>query len=388
MSHGPVLFEAATRVIGSASTVLCVALFFTEDVAAQDRQLGNPISVLQHTFTHVAAVRELPNGGLLIVDSHERQVVHVSPDWHTVNILGRSGSGPREYLLPSAILGLHDGRLGIFDAPNRRMLVAETDGSLTDQTVDVLGRPPDRPQPPIPGVQRALASDRRGYFYGIGSRVRDSALIAKWSATSDERHAVAYLPYPPREGRQAQSGGVVVSVPQHPFRAQAVWAVSTDGTVAIVHADPYRVDYVRPDGRRLRGPVNPYERIAVTDAHKEQLRAQREAPRPAAVLARGGTPSYQVTSTPFREPQQWPRYLPPFLVSATVMFAPDGRLWIERTVAAAQPPQFDVLDAGGRLAQRIQLPTRTRLVGFGSGSVYLVRRDDMDLEFLERYSLS
>jgi hypothetical protein len=36
---------------------------------------------------------------------------------------------------------------------------------------------------------------------------------------------------------------------------------------------------------------------------------------------------------------------------------------------------------------RVALPPKTRLVGFGNGTLYLVRRDDDDLEYLQRYRL-
>ena len=89
---------------------------------------------------------------------------------------------------------------------------------------------------------------------------------------------------------------------------------------------------------------------------------------------------------PFAEPTEWPRDLPPFLAGALSMGL-DGRLWVQRTTAAGAPPTFDVFDAAGRLAERVTLPARTRLVGHGRGVVYLVRIDEDDLEYLERYRL-
>ena len=43
----------------------------------------------------------------------------------------------------------------------------------------------------------------------------------------------------------------------------------------------------------------------------------------------------------------------------------------------------------GRIVQRVVLPARTRLVGFGAnGAIYLVRINEDDQEFLERYRLN
>jgi hypothetical protein len=68
-------------------------------------------------------------------------------------------------------------------------------------------------------------------------------------------------------------------------------------------------------------------------------------------------------------------------------FAPDGTLWIERAVAADLPQSFDLIDRNGSLARRVVMPPRTRLVGFGVGTVYTVRIDEDQLEYLQRYRL-
>jgi len=64
-----------------------------------------------------------------------------------------------------------------------------------------------------------------------------------------------------------------------------------------------------------------------------------------------------------------------------------GRLWIERAVGAHDLPLVDVVDERGLLVRRIRLPAGRRLAGFGRASVYLVRKDDVDLQYLERYRL-
>jgi hypothetical protein len=45
---------------------------------------------------------------------------------------------------------------------------------------------------------------------------------------------------------------------------------------------------------------------------------------------------------------------------------------------------FDVFDAAGRVVERVTLPKRTRLVGFGNSAAYLARTDDDDLIWLQR----
>ena len=79
-----------------------------------------------------------------------------------------------------------------------------------------------------------------------------------------------------------------------------------------------------------------------------------------------------------------PDVKPPFL-GGDVYVAPDGRVWVLRTRAWNDSiPTFDVFDATGRVVERVSLPRRTRLIGFGNGVAYLARIDDDDLVWLQR----
>jgi hypothetical protein len=48
-------------------------------------------------------------------------------------------------------------------------------------------------------------------------------------------------------------------------------------------------------------------------------------------------------------------------------------------------PKYDRFDAAGRLVGQVTLRPRSRVVGFGAGTVYVVRTDEDDLQYLERY---
>jgi len=47
-----------------------------------------------------------------------------------------------------------------------------------------------------------------------------------------------------------------------------------------------------------------------------------------------------------------------------------------------------VFDRGGNLVQKVVLPQRTRVIGFGDGTVYTVRMDEDDLQYLQRHKFS
>lgn len=75
---------------------------------------------------------------------------------------------------------------------------------------------------------------------------------------------------------------------------------------------------------------------------------------------------------------------PPFVYWSTFARR-NGETWVLRSHRAANPPVYDVFDSSARLVRRVELPSRSRMLGFGEGTLYLVVRDDDDLEHLRRY---
>ncbi|MDH5196234.1 MAG: hypothetical protein OEY20_03150 [Gemmatimonadota bacterium] len=65
---------------------------------------------------------------------------------------------------------------------------------------------------------------------------------------------------------------------------------------------------------------------------------------------------------------------------------PEGELWIRVSQqAGAKRQRYDVVDGRGQLVRHVELADDQRLVGFGKGTLYTVRRDADDLQWLERY---
>ena len=76
----------------------------------------------------------------------------------------------------------------------------------------------------------------------------------------------------------------------------------------------------------------------------------------------------------------------PFFDASTVRMSLAGELWALRSRPAGDEiPVYDVFGADGRLTRRVTFPAKTRLVGFGDGTVYVARSDEDDLQYLERY---
>jgi sugar lactone lactonase YvrE len=62
-----------------------------------------------------------------------------------------------------------------------------------------------------------------------------------------------------------------------------------------------------------------------------------------------------------------------------------GYVWVERHVPAGDSPVLDVFDGAGDPVGSIEIPVRSSLRGFGDGTLYLTRWDDLGFQWLERY---
>jgi hypothetical protein len=162
--------------------------------------------------------------------------------------------------------------------------------------------------------------------------------------------------------------------------------------VAIVTPDPYRVTWVSPSGQKTVGEPIPFQRVRVTDAEKEAYREAFRSSPPMGMSVRVGDAGRSMTQVPvpFNEPASWPEFKHPYAgAQSAVLVAPTGELWIQKQLPHTEAnPTFDIVGARGQLTGRVLLPPRTRLLGFGrNGTLYTVRRDADDLEYLQRHRI-
>ena len=85
---------------------------------------------------------------------------------------------------------------------------------------------------------------------------------------------------------------------------------------------------------------------------------------------------------------EFPSYKPPMPQGNNVaMFDANGNLWVARsTVHGDAVPHYDVIAEGKGLIGRVNLPSGTRLLGFGKNVVYLARTEEGS-DWLERYTM-
>lgn len=386
---------------------IAVALAFLAPaftLAQSPRPLGKPDAEYAEPFTSVNGVRELRDGRVVVLDTRDKVVQLVDLKNGTARKIGREGAGPREYALPLSLHALPGDTTAVFDPLNSRFLLVTPGG----EAGEFMRLPAPSSAGGSGGVTMVSMTpprfvDRRGRFYTLGSGIKlvdgqpvpaDSLPILRIDRGTQRTDTMGYVRQP-KENIQTSGGAGRMEVRAgmaNPFVARDDWAVTPDGRVALVRAPEYRVDWVGPE--RATGPAIPYQRVKVSEAHKRQWRDSRRNQTAIMVTNNNGrttTTSGAVGSGGFTlpEPTDWPEYLPPFLASGTgVLVAPDGALWVPRTREASdQVPTYDVIDASGRVSQRVALAPRTRVVGFGTGTIYTVRTDEDDLQYLQRYRL-
>jgi hypothetical protein len=338
------------------------------------RPLGPLISKTADSFSRIGSIRELSGERVLVLDSKELAIQLV--DWRSGKTasVGRLGAGPGEYRAPLKLLPLPgDGTALIDMAAFGQVLVIGPGGERRASIA----------MPRVPNMRYPDWTDQSGRLYAIASRegktAGDSANVIRWGL-GDRVDTVAALSLSIGVALRSSGPG-----PAPPFSVHDEWSVAADGRVAVVSPRPYRVTYYETGAERKAGPVHPVEPVAVTEGHKREWLEEAQRPTVALVSVRGGPLTTTWLKPPFHLSPDWPRYLPPFL-PGSIWFAPDGMLWVQRTTSFGALPVVDVLDRNGAMVDHIQIPRRSRLLGFGASSVYLARLGDEDLERLERYS--
>jgi hypothetical protein len=175
--------------------------------------------------------------------------------------------------------------------------------------------------------------------------------------------------------------------------------VGPDGRVAVLRANGYAVDWHFPDGAVVAGPQNPYEALPISRADKEAYLEESGSGGLMVMVTRSssGESTTQMSrgggsgggGRPSVDDSEWAEAHPPFRPERSRV-SQAGEVWVQRWLPSAQAQRMDVFDPAGILRGSVEVPAGSRLIGFGKGSgdgevAYLVRTDDLGLQWLERY---
>ena len=372
--------------------VLIGALFLPTLAAAQQPlRLQEPDAAYPEPFTFIASVRELPGERVLVLDRRDRIVLLIDLRNGKAAAVGREGTGPGEYTQPGRLFALGGDTTAIYDGPARRFVLVGPDGKAGDAFRLDLATGSGQRRGGIPkwsDVQGRIFTE--GSPYAVGElRAADSAAITRFARGAAEGDTIAYAQLDKHaiEIRNLPGGGVSVSNGVRAFAARDDWVALPDGGVAVVRVVDYHVDWYSASGVHAAGPRVQTDPLPVTAADKDKARKDLLSAMRSA-MPRNGNSAATAPIDPVGLPElTFPVVKPPFELGNT--FArPNGEVWVLRTRSPREPaPVYDVFTRAGGLIGRVAFPPATRLIGFGGGTLYTVRVDADDLQYLERWAL-
>ena len=243
--------------------------------------------------------------------------------------------------------------------------------------------------PPVPPRYEMMGKDS----VQVGA---DSAPLVRADLDRRTIDTIAYLRIPANRAiltRYANGGMSVMSV-ANPLPSMDDWAYFSDGTVAILRALDYHIDWIMPDGTRRSTPKMPFdwrqlpaeEKQRMVDSTVHLLDSLRTASMKRAMDANGGKipansifPEQKVVP-----PDLLPDYFPPLRPGSQMRVDLDGNLWImpSTSIQAKGGILYDVVNRNGEIIERVQIPAGRNLHGFAPGGIiYLSIPGNMNAQF-------
>ncbi len=371
------------------------------------RDLPKPAKEIDDPFTLVLGARELRGGQLIVADGADITIAVVDFVRGTRVPLGRQGAGPGEYQLPTGILALAGDTIWVVDQTLQRIAVFHPDyrAGTTFPIPFLNAQDTSSLSPPWGADGRGRfyaasvsfktsttgsAGDARGSTTGVA--VADSNLIVRFDprVVNSPRTRIGRVRTASAGKQDVQAVGtnIKITAPFPGFVPADGWAVFPDGRVAIVRGANYRVEFIGADGKPAAPVTIPYEHFKFTEADRriEMDAANKQMADQKAMMKKLVPAGYTIEFN-MLPPSSWPAEYPPISLLG-VLAAPDGRLWVKRGVPERiGREQWDVIDQGGKLVARWQLPAKINLVAVGRGVVYTTRKDEDDLQYLQRVDL-
>lgn len=327
--------------------------------------VGEPLEAYAEPFSDVGALEVVSDCQIGIADPTEEVVQVINLRLSDAMSLGRVGHGPGEFARVDGLLHRADS-LYVLDRRNLRLQPFSTGGGAGDpirlpttlfgsdiRAIDAAGRLYLAANP----LQAHSAS-------GAGAEGGRRGLpLLRHDLVRGNTDTLATLLIPPNtsvEMTRRSEGSVshtTIMIPQ-PFGHTDAWALSATGEVIVLRSNPYRLERLH-QGSWKRFPALDYKPVAVDDADKEV--------------------------DAFGADLTWPEYKQPF-VATSILADPGGGVWVRRQgPAEAELVTYDVLSPSGKREAQVTLHIDRRIRAVAEGRLYVIRRGEYDLKWLEIY---
>lgn len=386
----------------------------TKPPAIPTRALGSVKATSKDSLGPQVVVRALSNGSVMVNDIARRRVLLFEPSlakFTTVIDSGSTTGSAMSSAVPSSQLMAYPGDSTLYvDVATQALLVIDATGKVA--RVMALPKPTDAFFIATPQFGTASIDPQGRLMYrGMilpkmvppepGSKVlmsmpqqSDSGPILRADFDTRKVDTVTTLKVlQPGAMRLVQEGqNISMKMVVNPMDTGDEWSMLPDGTVAILRAHDYRIDWVAPDGKRTSSPKMAFDWKAMTD---EQKQFKLDSMRPLLQKAIDASPGQTIPTAEgprrlkiefdFVPLNKLPDYEPPIAPGAMKVDL-KGNLWIvPRTSAGSNGGLlYDVVSRKGEVTERIQLPKGYALAGFGNGDEVYLLRVDGKVGFLER----
>ncbi|MEO7361029.1 MAG: hypothetical protein ABI120_11915 [Gemmatimonadaceae bacterium] len=381
------------------------------------RALGAIVSKSTDSLGSNVIVRALSNGRVMVNDVNRRRVLLFEPSLSTFSLVVDSGSTTGTAMssaVPSAQLIAYPGDSTLYvDFATQALLVIDGGGKVA--RVMALPRPNDaiylaagafgaahvdpqgrlvyrgmRPPkilPPEPGSKIMMSLPQQSDSGPI--------LRADFDTRTVDTVTTLKILQPGAMTIEQEGQNVSLKLVVNPMDTGDEWTMLPDGTIAIVRAHDYHVDWVSADGKITSSPKMAFDWKRMSD---EQKQFKLDSMRPLLQKAIDDAPGQMMpTATGPRRMKIQFQFVPleklpdyePAIAPGALKVDPKGNLWIvPRTSAGANGGVlYDVVSRKGEVTERVQFPKGYALAGFGVlDEVYLLRVDGKT-GFLERAKL-
>jgi hypothetical protein len=277
------------------------------------RQMPAAMATSTDSIGSVAAVRQLPNGNVLVNDQARRRVIMLDKNMKLVGVVADSTSSTANAygVRPGGLLAYRGDSTLFVDPASLSMLVIDPNGKIirtmaAPRPNDVnfltggpLGNPGFDGQGRLVyrtidfGFGRGMARPEPGKPF-VPPTPPDSSALVRFDLATRKLDTVGFYKIPKSNVQMTQdaNGGMRVSVMVNPLPVVDEWAVMSDGTVAFVRGQDYHVDFIDASGAKTSAEKIPYEWQRMTDDDKSRFldsaKVAIEKQRAAATAAGGG----------------------------------------------------------------------------------------------------
>jgi hypothetical protein len=378
-------------------------------------QLGPVEHASKELLGSVTQALALPEGRVLVHDIRRRRVVLFDSTLGSFTVIADATSATSNaYSSNSAGLIRYAGDSSLFIDPSAMaMTVMDEKGKM----VRVIAAPSQKGMNRLTGGPfgtPGIDGNGRLVFLGAPTPVpgsltpQDSAPLIAFDLRSRRADTLTKLL---RAGQHAVVKAVSPEIgeywvlPMDPMPRSDDWAVMADGSVAVVRVLDYHVDWIRPGAKITSTRHVPFAWMRLDDSAKAAfmdsikavvaaLEAERQkrldaggdagssiefpAGRPLVITTPAQSRMTRRATAPlnaFVPSSSLPDYAPPFAPGA-VRSDLDGHLWVRTSMVVNGGSVYDVISDQGVLVDRVQVPARRVIAGFGRGGiVYMGVRD-------------